>query len=111
MASDMYDVEGYFRGEDIKKNERCYTLHYHETKSLSEIQETLRSGKVNKEQLQNYRSYLEALELKFSTILITEEKEGLVNWALKSDLSLVRKLREEINQLIKGVKIPLSRAS
>ena len=111
MRTEEYDIEGYFRGDDIRKNERCYSLQHYEAKSISEIQQGLNLGNMDKEQMPNYLSYLDNLELKFSNILITEEKEGLINWELKSAISLIRKLKDELRTLSKEVKLPLSRAS
>ena len=110
--TEEYDIEGYFRGEDIKKNERCYSLHYHEERSLEEIQRGLSRGELSKEQLENYLSYLDNLELKLITILITEEKEGLANLGLKSDLSQIRKLKSEILFFLKKeANLPISMAA
>lgn len=105
MEFDKYDIEGYSREEDIKKNENVYSLQQHEIKSLEEIQHAIEKGAG--QQLEAYLSYLDHLELKVSTILITEEKEGLSNVPLRSDLSRIRRMKEQVLLLLKKTTLSL----
>ncbi len=100
MPGDIYDIEGYSITEDIIKNEKCYSLQYHELKSIAEIKDALENNSQGKGQLEGYISYLEHLELKLSTIIMTEEKEGLPNISLKNDLRSIRNLKEMAIQML-----------
>ncbi len=97
MAVDQYDVEGYLREDGkLKRNEVAYTLQLHEINSINEITSSLERGKTTKDQFREYIAYLDNLELKLSTIIITEEKEGIINSRLKNELSTVRNLKRTV---------------
>ncbi len=98
MAYEQYDVEGYLREDGkLKRNEVAYALQLHEINSLHEISQSLERGTRNREQLREYLAYLDNLEVKLSTIIVTEEKEGVINMRLKSDLNNVRSLKRDVS--------------
>lgn len=93
MPFDKKNVEPRIQ-EDINRSESVYSLQPHEIKSLQEIQESLDKGKAARESIENFLAYLEHLEMKLSTIMATEEKEGLVNLHIKNDISSIRELKQ-----------------
>ena len=107
MQGYEYDIEGYSISEHVRRSINCYSLQEHEKKSLEEVQNALQ-GDASRKQLADYGEYLNSLETKFSTILITEEKEGLSNVQLRTELSFIRRLKEQIRaRLEASVKKPL----
>lgn len=101
MAFDKYDVEGYLREDNkLRRNEVAYALQFHEINSINEITQRLERGRIKTEHLSQYYAYLDHLEVKLSTIIITEEKEGISNVQLKSDLNNVRNLKRHVSSLL-----------
>lgn len=94
-----YDIEGYSIFEQVRRSVNCYSLQPHERKSLEEIQKSL-NGPLTKQQLRDYSQYLDSLESKLGTILITEEKEGMSNLQLRTELSFIRRLRDQTKVML-----------
>ncbi len=77
--SAKYDHHGYSREERANNSRNLYELMDHEKKNINEITKVIAKGKFREEEVDNYLTYVEKLEMKLMNVLAMEEKAGLVN--------------------------------
>ena len=88
-----YDIEGeYFEESAVHEK---YALQEHELSSMQNIKTHLNTE--DSEARTNYLDYLNALELKLSSIIRMEERTGVSNPELKQGLQEIRQLIAQLN--------------
>ena len=80
---------------------RAYKLKPYQKKNIEEISRRLTSGQeLNKDELENYQSYLEKLSYELKEILQEEQAEKISNLPLEKDLRKVAQLLGQVTTIL-----------
>jgi uncharacterized protein YpuA (DUF1002 family) len=93
---------------ETQLKDRAYTpydLEKFERDSLEEIKRGLKKGRYKtKEDIQDSLSFVEKLANKMNVAITNEKKESKTTWELDSDLSDLKKIFDQLNQLLETLE-------
>ena len=93
---------------ETQLRDRAYTpydLEKHERDSLEEIRRGINKGKYKtKEDIQDSLAFIEKLANKMNIAINNEKKENKTTWELESDLGDLKKIFDQLNQMLQGIE-------
>ncbi|MCP3683960.1 MAG: hypothetical protein GY861_14860 [bacterium] len=93
-----------FSSEELKRMHEAsgfYKLQYHEVRSLNEIKSSLdHMAYTNPKIIKEHLAYLESLSGKINSILVREEREGIMNWGLRHRSDELRQLMSKLTGVL-----------
>lgn len=93
---------------ETQLRDRAYTpydLEKHERDSLEEIRRGINKGKYKtKEDIQDSLAFIEKLANKMNIAINNEKKENKTTWELESDLGDLKKIFDQLNQMLQGLE-------
>lgn len=97
--------EDYLKSVSLSQlKDRAYTpydLEKYERDSLEEIRKSLKKGIYKKkEDIQDSLNFIEKLANKMNIAMNNEKKENKTTWELDSDLSDLKKIFDQLNQML-----------
>lgn len=82
-----------------------YELEKHERESLEDIKKGLKKGIYkSKDTLQDSLEFLEKLANKMNVAISNEKRENKTTWELESDLNDVKRLFDQLNQILNNIE-------
>jgi len=82
-----------------------YDLEKYERDSLEEIRKSLKKGAYKtKVDIQDSLNFVENLANKMNVAMNNERRDNKTTWELESDLGDLRKIFDQLNQLLQGVE-------
>jgi len=101
--------EDYLKSVSLSQlRDRAYTpydLEKYERDSLEEIRKSLKKGSYKKkEDIQDSLNFIEKLANKMNIAMNNEKKENKTTWELESDFGDLRKIFEQLNQLLQSLE-------
>jgi len=83
----------------------AYDLEKYERDSLEEIRKSLKKGSYKtKTDVQDSLSFVENLANKMNVAMNNERRDNKTTWELESDLGDLRKIFDQLNQLLQGIE-------
>jgi hypothetical protein len=101
--------EDYLKSVSLSQlRDRAYTpydLEKYERDSLEEIRKSLKKGSYKtKNDIQDSLNFLEKLANKINIAVVNERKENKTTWELESDLAELRKIFDQLNQMMQAIE-------
>jgi hypothetical protein len=101
--------EDYLKSVSLSQlRDRAYTpydLEKYERDSLEEIRKSLKKGAYKtKNDVQDSLMFVEKLANKMNIAVVNEKKENKTTWELEADLSDLRKIFEQLEQLLQALE-------
>jgi thymidylate synthase len=109
IDENVYLSEDYLKSvSESELRDRAYTpfeLAKHERESIEEIKKLLRLKKYqSKNSIQESLDFIEQLANKMNIAVINEKKEGKTTWELEADMEDLKKVFEQLDNLLKGIE-------
>jgi hypothetical protein len=93
---------------ETQLKDRAYTpyeLEKYDRESLEDIKKELKKRRYkNKDTIQESLDFLEKLANKMNIAIANEKRENKTTWELETDLTDVRKLFEQLNQILQSIE-------
>ncbi len=101
--------EDYLKSVSLSQlKDRAYTpygLEKYERESLEEIRKSLKKGSYKtKNDIQDSLMFLEKLANKMNIAIVNEKKENKTTWELEADLIDLKKVFEQLDQLLQAME-------
>lgn len=101
--------EDYLKSVSLSQlRDRAYTpydLEKYERESIEEIKKSLKKGSYKtKNDVQDSLAFIERLANKINIAMVNQRKENKTTWELEADLSDLKKVFEQLDQLLQNME-------
>jgi hypothetical protein len=82
-----------------------YEMEKHDRESMEEVKKALKKGRYKKKDaIQESLVFLERLANKLNIAIVNERRENKTTWELEADLSDIKKVFEQLNNLLQAIE-------